>query len=91
MDVEQAFREWCAVLDCTPTSPGCAGDYRLVRADGLVRLKAVREDGTAEVLAPAMTEAAFCDAVQLVRSTIRLKTVQVARSAARRMSTRSRK
>ncbi len=89
MDVEQAFREWCAVLDSTPTSPGCA--YRLVRAEGLVRLEAVREDGTVEVLAPAMSEAAFCDAVQLVLSTFRLKTVQVARSAARRLAPKSRR
>ncbi len=85
MDVDRAFREWCAVLDFAPTSPRGAGGYRLGKTpDGKVQIERRLADGSIEVIAPPMTESAFCDAVQLVRATFGIKTVQVARTVAKR-------
>jgi len=89
MDVERAFREWCAVLGFSPTTPDRAGSYRLRRgSDGKMQIELHLADGSVEVIAPPMAEATFCDAVQLVSATFRIKTVQVARTVARRARTK---
>ncbi len=85
MNVDRAFREWCAVLGCAPNGVGGAS-YRLVRrADGCVQVEQALPDGSVERLATPMSEAAFCDAVGLVTATFRVKTTLVARAVAKRM------
>ncbi len=86
MDIDRAFAEWCAVLGFALTSPKQAGPYRLATtADGNVTIELLRQDGSVEVIGRPMAEAAFCDAVELVSASFRLKTIQVARTVARRL------
>lgn len=92
MDVNRAFLEWCAVSGFSPSPREPVGSYRLARtADDKVQIELVLADGSVEAIAPAMPEAAFCDAVQLVSATFRIKTVQVARTVARRMGDKRRR
>jgi hypothetical protein len=85
MDIDRAFREWCAVLGFSPNGP-CTPNYRLGRAsDGRVQIEQLRDDGSSEVVATPMAETAFCEAVQLVTASFRIKTILVARTVARRV------
>ncbi|MBI5544537.1 MAG: hypothetical protein HY901_11650 [Deltaproteobacteria bacterium] len=87
-DVEQAFRQWCALMGVPATETGQVGSFRLGRdEEGRVRVEQVAaEGGGIEVVAPGMAEREFCDAVRFLEASFRIKTLQVARAVARRRS-----
>ncbi len=83
--VERAFREWCAMMGVSPLETAAPGSFRLVRdGSGKVGIEQVGERGEVRVVAPPMPHQGFCDAVFFVHESLNIKTVQVARTVAKR-------
>jgi len=85
-DVDYAFREWCALVGVSPLPSGTAGGFQLASdAEGRVHIdQIVPESGERRALTPAMTRGQFCDAVRFLHESFNVKTVQVARTLAKR-------